>query len=168
MLMTYTGQFNDLLIIMQPEKNKFPEIRIKYAQFTLNGVTLDHCRCRCSRCKLWSMAFRRRHLGSPEVNQQFLLITHDCKELERRGRSIIVFASPWRIDWYATWATWVITWPWREVKSWPEISISPCICWRWWGYREPLPPSKLAPRHRSDKLKNAFESSSNIIMKAFR
>ena len=67
------------------KKKQFPAIRIRYANFSQNDVILEHCWW--SRRVFVSVTFPGSPIGegypgSPEVGENFLLITHGWKELE--------------------------------------------------------------------------------------
>ena len=64
---------------------------------------------------------QRGHLGSPEVTNRFLLISHDWKQL---ATGLIMLVLLPRIDWHATWPPWFNMWPlvtltWGQILTWP-------------------------------------------------
>ena len=94
-------------------EKQFPLKRIRYVQFTLNGVTLDHCWW--SRCKFWSvtswsgvadvmschiMSWCHWSIRGPCGHPQFFITTHDQKELETWAcfHCVCLVSTHWMIN----------------------------------------------------------------------
>ena len=78
-----SGQFCDLPIIRQWEKNQIPHLPIRPSYFIMNWVILGYRWW--SRCKFWSMTLIEviwGHVTSSEVTNRLWLLPRDWKELQ--------------------------------------------------------------------------------------
>ena len=136
-----SGQFCDLPIILQREKNHVPPLRIRTGNFKLNWGILEYWWW--SRCKFLSATFIKVIWGqttSSDVTNRCVLICRYWKELQtwvwshcaclvktlRLIRNMPYFGQHVNF-----------TWPWPEVKYWPHRSRSACTAHTWFNTMVP-------------------------------
>ena len=126
-----SGQFCHLPTIRQWVKNEIPPLRIISGNFIMKWVILGYCSW--FRSKFWSVTFIKViwfRMTSSEVTNRFLLTIHDWKELD------VGVVSLWSschdtspdMEHDLLGSKCDPTWPWPEVRFWPDLSRSPGTC----------------------------------------